>query len=78
MFPGCGKATSKELYLNPDKLQEKLAGPLIDQRYQLNLKLVDFRNIPTHITDEILKYYPSYVVTPPIKKKIILKKHLID
>lgn len=79
LFPGCGKVTAKDFYLNPNKLQEKLNDSAINQRYQLNFTLVDFRNIPAYIKDEILKHYPSLVIEPEppiIKKKIILIKKL--
>lgn len=46
-FPKCGQKTAEKCWNQPDFLKEKLKESLVQQQYELNRTLIEFKNIPT-------------------------------
>ena len=45
-FPKCGPKTAEKCWNEPDFFQEKLKDPHVQQQYELNRTLIDFKHIP--------------------------------
>ena len=45
-FPKCGPKTAEKCWNEPDFFQEKLKDPRVQQQYELNRTLIDFKHIP--------------------------------
>lgn len=56
VFPRCGYTTAMKLVLNPEALKERLKNdPISLERFRMNCKMIDFKNIPESLTESILQ-----------------------
>jgi hypothetical protein len=46
-FPKCGQKTAEKCWNQPKFFQEKLNDSRVQQQYNLNRSLIDFKNIPS-------------------------------
>jgi len=53
IFSKCGKKTAIKCWENKDFFNEKLKNKEIKDRYELNKLLIDFRNIPNKLVEEL-------------------------
>jgi 5'-3' exonuclease len=49
-FPKCGPKTAEKCWNEPEFFQEKLKDPRVQQQYELNRTLIDFKHIPSEYT----------------------------
>jgi 5'-3' exonuclease len=56
VFNRCGYKTAMKLVLNQDELKMRLKNdPIAFERFKMNSKLIDFKNIPETLTESILQ-----------------------
>jgi len=55
VFNRCGKKTALILWNDQNSLREKIEKENVRERFELNKKLIDFKEIPTNLIDEFLE-----------------------
>jgi len=75
IFAGCGPKKAEELVTDPDAFDRHIRNhPERWQRYQHNLNLICFHQIPTEIKEDIIRKYKTLYDQKASSTKIQLKK----